>query len=75
MTRGKREGGLLLESSQALQGLLNYAAGLKMGLEPFHGKFESTHAALAASEIRCVHTHKYLQAAAKPIHPHPGAPH
>lgn len=44
---GKGEGGLLLDSSQALQGLLNYVAALKMGLEPFHGKFESEHAALA----------------------------
>lgn len=45
-----------------------------MGLEPFHGKFESKHAALAVSEIRCVHTHKYPQAATEPIHPHPAAP-
>lgn len=74
MTRRKGEGALLLGSSQALQGLLNYVAGLKMGLEPFHGKFESKHAALAVSEIRCVHTHKYPQAATEPIHPHPAAP-
>lgn len=72
--RGKGEGGGLPESSQGLQGPLNDAAGLKMGLEVSNGKFQSEHAALALSEIMCVHTHKYLQAAANPIHPHPGAP-